>query len=101
MLLGGLGDDLLTVRLGGSAWHSATGGEGRDSFVLAGIGADAEFRAPMALVVIGGLITSTLLSLVVVPVVYTVVDDFGAWALRLWRRRPADPVAAPALSPGE
>ena len=69
--------------------------------IAAGIGADAEFRAPMALVVIGGLITSTLLSLVVVPVVYTVVDDFGAWALRLWRRRPADPVAAPALSPGE
>jgi HAE1 family hydrophobic/amphiphilic exporter-1 len=61
--------------------------------IAAGIGADAEFRAPMALVVIGGLITSTLLSLVVVPVVYTVVDDyFGEWALRLWRR----PATAPA-----
>ncbi|MFC3123685.1 efflux RND transporter permease subunit [Pseudoroseomonas globiformis] len=55
--------------------------------IAAGIGADAEFRSPMALVVIGGLITSTLLSLVVVPVVYTVVDDFGRWAMRLLRGR--------------
>ncbi|NOG69360.1 efflux RND transporter permease subunit [Roseicella sp. DB1501] len=57
--------------------------------IAAGLGADAEFRAPMALVVIGGLITSTLLSLVVVPVVYTVVDDAGQLALRAWRWRPA------------
>jgi HAE1 family hydrophobic/amphiphilic exporter-1 len=64
--------------------------------IAAGIGADAEFRAPMALVVIGGLVTSTLLSLVVVPVVYTVVDDAGRLAARAWRgRRPeADGVAA-------
>ncbi|MDM7916926.1 MAG: efflux RND transporter permease subunit [Candidatus Eisenbacteria bacterium] len=41
------------------------------------IGAGAEFRAPMARAVIGGLITSTLLTLVVVPVVYTLFDDFG------------------------
>ncbi len=40
------------------------------------IGEGAESRAPMAIVVIGGLITSTLLTLVVVPVVYTLVDDF-------------------------
>ena len=53
--------------------------------IAAGIGADAEFRSPMALVVIGGLITSTLLSLVVVPVVYTVVDDAGRLAGRLLR----------------
>ncbi|HWX50826.1 MAG TPA: efflux RND transporter permease subunit [Roseomonas sp.] len=54
--------------------------------IAAGVGADAEFRAPMALVVIGGLITSTLLSLVVVPVVYTVVDDVGRLFARLLRR---------------
>ncbi|MBY0334902.1 MAG: efflux RND transporter permease subunit [Acetobacteraceae bacterium] len=54
--------------------------------IAAGIGADAEFRAPMALVVIGGLITSTLLSLVVVPVVYTVIDDLGTLPGRTWRR---------------
>jgi hydrophobic/amphiphilic exporter-1 (mainly G- bacteria), HAE1 family len=40
------------------------------------IGAGAEMRAPMARAVIGGLITSTLLSLLVVPVVYTFLDDF-------------------------
>jgi HAE1 family hydrophobic/amphiphilic exporter-1 len=40
------------------------------------IGAGAEFRAPMARAVIGGLITSSLLTLVVVPVVYTFFDDF-------------------------
>jgi HAE1 family hydrophobic/amphiphilic exporter-1 len=39
------------------------------------IGEGAELRAPMAIAVIGGLITSTLLTLVVVPVVYTLVDD--------------------------
>ena len=39
------------------------------------IGEGAEQRAPMAIAVIGGLITSTLLTLVVVPVVYTLVDD--------------------------
>ena len=39
----------------------------------------AEFRQPMAVAVIGGLITSTLLSLVLVPVVYEFVDDFENW----------------------
>ena len=34
----------------------------------------------MARAVIGGLITSTLLTLIVVPVVYTYLDDLGAWA---------------------
>ncbi|GGY16864.1 AcrB/AcrD/AcrF family protein [Massilia dura] len=40
-----------------------------------GLGADPSFRAPMAITVIGGLITSTLLSLLVVPAVFTYVDD--------------------------
>lgn len=42
------------------------------------LGAGAEFRAPMARAVVGGLITSSLLTLIVVPVVYTYLDDFGA-----------------------
>ena len=46
-------------------------------------GAGAEFRAPMARAVIGGLITSTLLTLVVVPVVYTYLDD-AAEATARW-----------------
>ncbi|MCY7379549.1 MAG: efflux RND transporter permease subunit [Gemmatimonadaceae bacterium] len=44
------------------------------------IGAGAEARAPMARAVIGGLITSTLLTLFVVPVMYTFLDDLGSWA---------------------
>ena len=48
------------------------------------LGQGAEMRAPMARAVIGGLITSTLLTLVVVPVVYTVLDDFGGWARQRW-----------------
>jgi hydrophobe/amphiphile efflux-1 (HAE1) family protein len=41
-----------------------------------GIGPGAESRAPMAHAIIGGLITSTILTLVVVPIVYTLLDDF-------------------------
>ena len=49
---------------------------GVDGTVLAiGLGTDPSFRAPMAIVVIGGLITSTLLSLLVVPAVFTYIDD--------------------------
>jgi HAE1 family hydrophobic/amphiphilic exporter-1 len=48
------------------------------------LGQGAEMRAPMARAVIGGLITSTLLTLLVVPVVYTVLDDTGGWIRRRW-----------------
>jgi multidrug efflux pump subunit AcrB len=54
-----------------------------------GYGADPSFRAPMAIAVIGGLITSTLLSLLVVPAVYTYVDDAKERLARLVKRRPA------------
>lgn len=42
--------------------------------IALGLGAGAELRAPMAIVIIGGLMSSTLLSLVVIPVAYAVVD---------------------------
>lgn len=42
-----------------------------------GVGADAGFRAPMSIAVIGGLIASTLLSLIFVPVMFTVMDDLN------------------------
>lgn len=45
-------------------------------------GADAGFRAPMAVAVIGGLISSTLLSLVYVPVVYSYLDQCRGWLAR-------------------
>jgi hydrophobic/amphiphilic exporter-1 (mainly G- bacteria), HAE1 family len=51
------------------------------------LGQGAEMRAPMARAVIGGLITSTLLTLLVVPVVYTVLDDFGGFVRRRWERK--------------
>jgi multidrug efflux pump subunit AcrB len=52
--------------------------------IALGIGTDPSFRAPMAIVVIGGLITSTFLSLLVIPVVFTYVDDLiGAARARL------------------
>jgi HAE1 family hydrophobic/amphiphilic exporter-1 len=61
----------------------------------------AEFRAPMAAITIGGLVTSTLLTLVVVPVVYSVVDagtvwlqtSFGRLRAVVARRVPAEPPA--------
>jgi hypothetical protein len=49
--------------------------------------ADASFRSPMAIAVIGGLITSTFLSLLVIPVVYTFMDDIERLLLRLIGRK--------------
>jgi HAE1 family hydrophobic/amphiphilic exporter-1 len=46
------------------------------------LGEGGGFRAPMARAVIGGLITSTMLTLVVVPVAYTYFDDLGTWIKR-------------------
>ena len=55
--------------------------------IAIGLGsADSSFRSPMAVAVIGGLVTSTLLSLLVIPVVYTYLDDFKQWFLRYWRK---------------
>jgi HAE1 family hydrophobic/amphiphilic exporter-1 len=59
-----------------------------------GLGEGAEQRSPMAHAVIGGLITSTLLTLVVVPVLYTYVDDLA----RLARRRRAGVARSPAVA---
>jgi multidrug efflux pump subunit AcrB len=47
---------------------------------------DGSFRAPMSIVVIGGLITSTFLSLLVIPVVYTYVDDVIEWGKSMFRK---------------
>jgi len=51
-----------------------------------GMGEDPSFRQPMAVVVMGGLLTSTLLSLLVVPVIFTYVDDALEWLKRRTRR---------------
>ncbi len=58
--------------------------------IAIGLGTDPSFRAPMAIVVIGGLITSTFLSLLVIPVMFTYVDDTIIRIGKFWRReRPA------------
>jgi HAE1 family hydrophobic/amphiphilic exporter-1 len=44
----------------------------------------SEQRAPMGQAVIGGIITSSLLTLVVVPVIYTYLDDLGDWFTQKW-----------------
>jgi multidrug efflux pump subunit AcrB len=53
------------------------------------------FRAPMGAAVIGGLLASTALSLFVVPVLYTMMDDFEHWARRMFRRVTGRPEKAP------
>ncbi len=47
--------------------------------IALGMGGDPSFRSPMAIVVIGGLITSTFLSVLVIPVLYSYVDDAVQW----------------------
>lgn len=74
--------------------------------VTLGLGEGAETRAPMGTAIVGGMLTSTLLTLVVVPVAYSLLDDLGAVLLRLvrpahsrpepQRAAPAEPVAAEA-----
>src|SRR6185436_584998 len=65
-------------------------------------GPGSESRAPMAVAVIGGLTTSTLLTLIVVPVVYTIFDDLrhpGQWRIVRWlRRKPAAAAGCPPVA---
>jgi hydrophobe/amphiphile efflux-1 (HAE1) family protein len=65
--------------------------------VAIGWGGDSDFRGPMAIAVIGGLITSTALTLVIVPAVFTVLDDIERWiapkAGKLLAASPAPPAS--------
>ena len=60
-----------------------------------GLGEGAEQRAPMGQAVIGGVITSSLLTLVVVPVIYTYLDDLANWLKRVGGFAPAASSPAP------
>jgi HAE1 family hydrophobic/amphiphilic exporter-1 len=51
-----------------------------------GLGEGAEFQAPLATVIIGGLVFSTAVSLVLVPVVYSIFDDWGRAVMRRFGR---------------
>jgi len=70
--------------------------------VASGLGEASDFRQPMAIAVIGGLITSTLLTLVIVPAVFTVFDDIERWAgpkaAKLLAGTPASDQGVPALT---
>jgi HAE1 family hydrophobic/amphiphilic exporter-1 len=70
--------------------------------VALGRGEGADFRAPLGRAVIGGVITSTLLTLLVIPTVYEILDNFRSWMTeKVWRRisKPhAEPAARPAAS---
>ncbi|HQZ04701.1 MAG: efflux RND transporter permease subunit [Rhodoferax sp.] len=69
--------------------------------IALGLGvADASFRSPMAIAVIGGLITSTVLSLLVVPAVFTYIDDLGNGWHRLLARIRHRPTKGPASKDG-
>ena len=57
--------------------------------IALGIGTDPSFRSPMAISVIGGLITSTFLSLLVIPVVYTFIDDINRKLHSFRRSKPS------------
>ena len=71
--------------------------------VAMGWGGDSDFRSPMATAVIGGLATSTLLTLVIVPAVFTVFDDIERWLapkagkLLAGRGETRQPVVGPEL----
>ena len=54
--------------------------------IAMGWAGDPSFRAPMGVAVIGGLIVSTVMSLFIVPAMFTVIDDFQQWLTRLARR---------------
>lgn len=54
--------------------------------IALGLGAGSEARAPMAIAVTGGLVTSTLLTLIIVPVVFTYMDDFQKWLVHKVKR---------------
>ena len=53
--------------------------------IALGIGAGSQVRSPMAMAVIGGLMTSTLLTLVVIPVIFTYMDGLQIWIFSLVR----------------
>jgi multidrug efflux pump subunit AcrB len=59
--------------------------------IALGLGADASFRQPMAIAVIGGLFTSTLLSLLVVPVVFTYIHKIDVWFTHRLKRPSSEP----------
>jgi HAE1 family hydrophobic/amphiphilic exporter-1 len=64
--------------------------------VALALGEGSEFRAPMGVTVIGGLVTSTMLTLLVVPAIYSVFEGIRIWLRKVLGKRTAAPQAMPA-----
>ena len=71
--------------------------------VAIGHGEGADFRAPLGRAVIGGVITSTLLTLIVIPTIYEILDEFKEWLAHkfLGRKAAHGETRAPELSAGD
>jgi multidrug efflux pump subunit AcrB len=67
--------------------------------IAMGWAGDPSFRAPMGVAVIGGLLVSTLMSLFIIPAMFTVVDDFQQWLSRIGGRGAAEDDTGPATAP--
>nr|WP_281277593.1 efflux RND transporter permease subunit [Hankyongella ginsenosidimutans] len=69
--------------------------------IAIGLGSDTSFRAPMAISVIGGLITSTVLTLLIIPAAFTIVDDIEQWVGRRARKLVTTGHPQPHSAPAE
>jgi Cu/Ag efflux pump CusA len=67
--------------------------------IAMGWAGDPSFRAPMGAAVVGGLIVSTVMSLFIVPAMFTVVDDFQQWLARVFGRGAAHEEATGTPAP--
>jgi HAE1 family hydrophobic/amphiphilic exporter-1 len=73
--------------------------------VAIGWGADVEFRQPMAIAVVGGLISSTFLSLLFIPPIFTIIDDIagfiGRRTSKMFAGQRDEPARASRPAPAE
>jgi HAE1 family hydrophobic/amphiphilic exporter-1 len=67
--------------------------------IASGLEEGSELLKSAAVVLIGGLLTSTLLTLVFVPAMYTIFDDIESWVLRLFKRETRPTVPPPPAEP--
>ena len=70
--------------------------------VALGRGEGAQFRAPLGIAVIGGVLTSTLLTLLVIPTFYEIMDEWREWAMhKLGKKNPMRTAEMPVPVPGD
>jgi HAE1 family hydrophobic/amphiphilic exporter-1 len=69
--------------------------------VALGLGEGADFRAPLGRAVIGGVITSTVLTLIVIPTVYEILDEWREHVFARFRGKRVVHVHEPITEPGD